>query len=72
MIQINFMSAPVYAKQQYLDMKHKKYIIPPVCTPKVQNGECHANFIRKMQASFSWDWVMIFLNIKDIALITVK
>jgi hypothetical protein len=21
-----------------------------------EKGECHANFIRKMQASFSWDW----------------
>lgn len=55
-IQINFISAPVYGKQQYLDTIDKKYIIPPVCTPKVQNGECHVNFLRKMQASFSWDW----------------
>ena len=22
----------------------------------IGKGECHANFIRKMQASFSWDW----------------
>ncbi|KAM4708161.1 beta-mannosidase isoform 2-T2 [Discoglossus pictus] len=30
--------------------------IPPECPPKIQNGECHANFIRKAQCSFSWDW----------------
>lgn len=29
---------------------------PPECPPSRYNGECHVNFIRKMQASFSWDW----------------
>src|SRR5581483_5137963 len=27
-----------------------------VCLPSQQKGECHYNFIRKMQSSFSWDW----------------
>lgn len=29
---------------------------PPECPPNVYHGECHMNFLRKMQASFSWDW----------------
>lgn len=29
---------------------------PPNCPPDIYNGECHMNFLRKMQASFSWDW----------------
>lgn len=29
---------------------------PPACTPEVYNGECHMNLLRKMQASFAWDW----------------
>lgn len=30
--------------------------IPPTCPPNVYNGECHINLLRKMQASFAWDW----------------
>lgn len=30
--------------------------IPPACPPSVYNGECHMNQLRKMQASFAWDW----------------
>ncbi|EDV41870.1 uncharacterized protein Dana_GF17689 [Drosophila ananassae] len=30
--------------------------VPPDCPPKEYNGECHMNMLRKMQASFSWDW----------------
>lgn len=29
---------------------------PPNCPPGIYNGECHMNFLRKMQASFAWDW----------------
>lgn len=29
---------------------------PPACTPAVYHGECHMNLLRKMQASFAWDW----------------
>lgn len=29
---------------------------PPNCPPRAYNGECHMNFLRKMQASFAWDW----------------
>lgn len=30
--------------------------IPPECPPASYSGECHVNLIRKMQASFAWDW----------------
>lgn len=30
--------------------------VPPSCPPDVYNGECHINLLRKMQASFAWDW----------------
>lgn len=30
--------------------------IVPECPPPRYNGECHVNMIRKMQASFAWDW----------------
>lgn len=29
---------------------------PPECPPANYNGECHMNFLRKMQSSFAWDW----------------
>lgn len=35
---------------------NQDYVIPPDCPTAQQNGECHVNQIRKMQASFSWDW----------------
>lgn len=30
--------------------------VVPECPPPRYNGECHVNMIRKMQASFAWDW----------------
>uniref|UniRef100_A0A6P4EG48 beta-mannosidase n=1 Tax=Drosophila rhopaloa TaxID=1041015 RepID=A0A6P4EG48_DRORH len=30
--------------------------VPPECPPDRYHGECHMNMLRKMQASFSWDW----------------
>ncbi|XP_074594166.1 beta-mannosidase isoform X2 [Brevipalpus obovatus] len=32
------------------------YNLPPKCNPPEYDGECHVNMIRKMQASFGWDW----------------
>ena len=32
------------------------YYEPQDCPPSVQHGICHANFLRKQQCSFSWDW----------------
>lgn len=35
---------------------HRDKVIPPKCPPSTYNGECHMNLLRKMQASFAWDW----------------
>ncbi|XP_040979618.1 beta-mannosidase isoform X2 [Aquila chrysaetos chrysaetos] len=53
-VEVRFLSAVSYAAEQ--SRCHKAYSIPPACPPPVQKGECHANFIRKEQCSFSWDW----------------
>ncbi|KAM3937159.1 beta-mannosidase [Leptodactylus fuscus] len=52
-IEIKFRSAVEWAKEKHAQ---HAYAIPPDCPPKVQKGECHVNFIRKAQCSFSWDW----------------
>ncbi|KAL7630337.1 UNVERIFIED_CONTAM: hypothetical protein RMT77_019512 [Armadillidium vulgare] len=39
------------------------YEIPPECLDPAYQGECHVNMIRKMQASFSWDWGPAFPNV---------
>ncbi|XP_051901716.1 beta-mannosidase isoform X2 [Pristis pectinata] len=53
-IEVRFLSAISYAAQQ--NARHSKYSVPPNCPPPQQKGECHVNFIRKEQCSFSWDW----------------
>lgn len=56
-ITINIQSPVKYAERKHEDhLSSKGYVVPPICPTIVQNGECHPNFIRKMQASFSWDW----------------
>lgn len=40
-----------------------QYFVAPGCVPDEYNGECHANQIRKMQASFSWDWGPAFPSV---------
>lgn len=52
-ISIEFMSPIVGALQLAETMETE---IPPKCPPEVYNGECHMNMLRKMQASFAWDW----------------
>ncbi|XP_055589869.1 beta-mannosidase [Uranotaenia lowii] len=39
-----------------LAAKYDKLKIVPECPPAVYHGECHVNLIRKMQASYAWDW----------------
>lgn len=47
-----------------LAQQHKaNYTVPPECTPDQYNGECHVNFLRKMQASFAWDWGPAFPSV---------
>ena len=50
-IEVRFISAVLYAKGQ---AKKFPYRVPPECPVPVQCGECHGNFIRKEQCSFSW------------------
>ncbi|EDV92669.1 beta-mannosidase [Drosophila grimshawi] len=42
------------AKANALDLA--ELYVPPACPPESYHGECHMNMLRKMQASFSWDW----------------
>ncbi|KAK7140027.1 hypothetical protein R3I94_012593 [Phoxinus phoxinus] len=53
-LQVWIMSAVTYASQK--SNAHTEYRVQPDCPPPVQKGECHVNFIRKAQSSFSWDW----------------
>uniref|UniRef100_A0A0R3RQR5 Beta-mannosidase n=1 Tax=Elaeophora elaphi TaxID=1147741 RepID=A0A0R3RQR5_9BILA len=56
-LRIEFKSPITYAKQK--STKYQKqfgHVLPPVCPVPEFQGECHINFIRKIQASFSWDW----------------
>ncbi|KAG6455463.1 beta-mannosidase [Manduca sexta] len=43
--------------------RSEKYFTAPACVPDQYNGECHANQLRKMQASFAWDWGPAFPSV---------
>lgn len=60
-LEVRFESPVEYATHQY-DIQSANYIVPPKCVDPAYKGECHANHIRKMQASFSWDWGPAFPN----------
>ncbi|XP_041809505.1 beta-mannosidase-like [Chelmon rostratus] len=53
-LKVSLLSPVLYASEQR--RAHSAYRVPPECPPDVQKGECHVNFIRKEQRSFSWDW----------------
>lgn len=48
--------SPIKVANELYKIQSANYVIPPKCVPKEYNGECHVNHIRKMPASFSWDW----------------
>ncbi|XP_034941418.1 beta-mannosidase [Chelonus insularis] len=48
--------SPIEISAEMYYNQSKNYIVYPKCVPKEYNGECHINHIRKMQASFGWDW----------------
>lgn len=48
------------ADELFNNSTHK---IPPFCVPKEYNGECHVNYLRKMQCSFGWDWGPAFPSV---------
>ncbi|KAF2901224.1 hypothetical protein ILUMI_04960 [Ignelater luminosus] len=54
-IEVQFIS-PVRAARLIFEKQAHKYVVPPLCVPEEYHGECHVNHIRKMQASFAWDW----------------
>uniref|UniRef100_A0A3B4X821 Beta-mannosidase n=1 Tax=Seriola lalandi dorsalis TaxID=1841481 RepID=A0A3B4X821_SERLL len=53
-LRVRLLSPVLYASERR--EAHSAYRVPPECPPDVQKGECHVNFIRKEQSSFSWDW----------------
>ncbi|CAG9536745.1 unnamed protein product [Cercopithifilaria johnstoni] len=56
-LRIEFKSPVNYAKQKSEEYQEQfGHTVPPVCPVPEFKGECHVNFIRKIQASFSWDW----------------
>lgn len=56
-VTIEFVSPITFALSQSEKFEAEfSYSVPPACPASVQNGECHVNFIRKIQSSFSWDW----------------
>ncbi|XP_046906886.1 beta-mannosidase [Hypomesus transpacificus] len=52
-LEVRLLSPVLYAAGR---SQASAYRVPPDCPPEVQQGECHVNFIRKAQSSFSWDW----------------
>ncbi|XP_037551218.1 beta-mannosidase [Nematolebias whitei] len=69
LLQVRLLSPVLYALERR--NAHSSYRVPPECPPDVQKGECHVNFIRKEQSSFSWDWGPSFPTVglwKDVRL----
>lgn len=52
-LEVSLVSPVHYAAER---RRQSTYRLPPECPPDVQKGQCHVNFIRKEQCSFSWDW----------------
>ncbi|KAG7308321.1 hypothetical protein JYU34_005515 [Plutella xylostella] len=50
-LRVSFASAVLAAAR-----RSARHYAAPACVPGVYRGECHANQLRKMQASFAWDW----------------
>ncbi|KAE9551151.1 hypothetical protein FO519_005638 [Halicephalobus sp. NKZ332] len=56
-ITVKFQSSVGYSGSLAVNYRARfGHYVPPDCPLPIQNGECHPNFIRKSQASFSWDW----------------
>ncbi|KAK9882762.1 hypothetical protein WA026_023184 [Henosepilachna vigintioctopunctata] len=54
-LEVKFVS-PVITAERFASIQNQSYSVPPECPDSVYRGECHINELRKMQASFSWDW----------------
>lgn len=55
-IEVRILSPIWAAAQRASELKELGLSVPPKCPPAIYNGECHMNMLRKMQASFGWDW----------------
>lgn len=54
---VKILSSIVYAKNQANQyVRNYSYPVPPLNNPPEYHGEDNVNFVRKMQASFAWDW----------------
>ncbi len=53
---VSFESPLSYATRKFNEQA-QDHIVPPVCVDPQFQGECHANHIRKMQASFRFSQV---------------
>ncbi|XP_026972822.1 beta-mannosidase isoform X4 [Sagmatias obliquidens] len=51
-LEVHFQSPVIYADQR--SKVHTHYSVPPNCPPRVQDGECHVNFIRKSVTIETW------------------
>ncbi|XP_029170747.1 beta-mannosidase [Nylanderia fulva] len=74
LLRVAFRSSVKVAEDLYNEHR-KSYVVPPVCVPKDYHGQCHVNHIRKMQASFSWDWGPAFPSVgiwRDVELVSVN
>ncbi|GBP43204.1 Beta-mannosidase [Eumeta japonica] len=57
-LKIRFVS-PVHAA----NARSAEHFAAPECVPEEYRGECHANQLRKTQASFGWDWGPAFPSV---------
>ncbi|XP_052124653.1 beta-mannosidase-like [Frankliniella occidentalis] len=55
LLEVHFTS-PVLAAAARAARQAEQYVVPPTCPPANYHGECSVNLLRKMQASFAWDW----------------
>ncbi|XP_061389605.1 beta-mannosidase-like [Musca vetustissima] len=55
-LEIEIISPVHAARQRAMALKSQGLDVPPNCPNRRYHGECHMNMLRKMQASFSWDW----------------
>jgi len=55
-LEVEIQSPVVAALARANALKEAKKSVPPECPNERYHGECHMNMLRKMQASFSWDW----------------
>ncbi|CAJ0918066.1 unnamed protein product, partial [Mesorhabditis belari] len=63
-LRIDFTSSVLAAKAEADSFKaNYSHVIAPECPGDIAQGECHANMIRKIQSSFSWDWGPAFPTI---------